>query len=377
MTCREVTAADSLYRYCPEPVPATDADRTRALLWGTFVDELSDLPLAARLQLSTGTRLVARSTHGAIGGLVGSLRQANAGTSLDVDLMVRAERYVPRRFIVASAALPVDLTRVPMHRAGTIIAGRVVSDDGSQRVPLAGAVVTLAAVWRSFPAANVDPLTVREDPNLVGLSPGLYADRPGAAVVQRRSMALAPEMKRLVRPASAGALNVIVSDSVALAPNDVLALDAAVPDRAEYVVVDAIEGSATPDQPARLRLRHALVHEHEQGAPAVRAIPDPPGAANQLVRAGIAGDVVLHLDGLVDLDDGAVVEIASGGDVEFQTIRRYRTQTDARGFYRLPALSRVAQLELVTTHASFTEPVTLRISLDYDRANNHRDVVFV
>ena len=58
-----------------------------------------------------------------------------------------------------------------MHRAGTVIAGRVVSDDGSQRVPLNGAVVTLAAVWRSFPAANVDPLTVREAPNLVALSP--------------------------------------------------------------------------------------------------------------------------------------------------------------------------------------------------------------
>lgn len=377
MTCREVTAADSLYRYCPEPVPAADADRVRALLWGTFVDELSDLPLAARLQLSTRTRLTVRSTHGAIGGLVGSLRQANGGSSAEVDLTVRAERYVSRHFVVASAALPVELARVPMHRAGSVIAGRVVSDDGSQRVPLAGAVVTLAAVWRSFPAANVDPLTVREDPNLVALSPGLYADRPGAAVVQRRNMALAAEVKRLVRPASAGATDVIVSDSVALAPNDVLAFDAAVPDRAEYVLVDSIERASTPDQPARVYLRHALVHEHEQGAPAVRAVPDPPGAANQLVRDAIRGDGVLHLDALADLDDGVVVEIASGGDVELQTIRRYRAQTDARGFYRLPALSRVAQLELVTTHAGFPDPVTLRISPDYDRANNHQDIVFV
>jgi hypothetical protein len=377
MTCREIIAGASLYRYCPDPVPATDADRVRALLWGTFFDELNELPLDARLQLSTTTGLTPRSTHGAIGGLVGSLRQANGGTSAEIDLTVRAERYVSRRFVTASASLPVELGRVPMHRAGVVIAGRVVSDDGSERVPLSGAVIAVAAVWRAFPAANVDPLAVREDPNLVALSPGLYADRPSAAAVQRRNLALAAEVKHLVRPAAAGASHVVVSDSLALAPNDVLALDPAVPDRAEYVLIDAIECAATPDQPARVRLRHALIHEHERGAAAVRAVLDPPGAANQLVRGGIRGDAVLHLDDLADLDEGAVVEITSGGDTEFQTIRRYRTETDARGFYRLPVLSRVAQLELVTTHADFADPVTLRISPDYDRANNHQDIIFV
>lgn len=378
MTCRDVNVEALVYRYCPEE-PAPDTARLRALLFGTFVDELTDQPLGSRLALSTRTgRASVRATHQGPGGLVGRLDAFTAGPGATVDLTVGAARFLSRTFVAAVAALPVDLARVPMHRAGTALRGRVVRDDGSGRVPVPGATIALSGFWRTFPAANVDPLTVREAPNLVALSPGLYAARDAAlaSAAARAVTLVVAEAKQLRAAASAGTTRLWLSDLVNLTPGTLLALDAGVGDRAEYVPIAAIDAGATPDEPGFVTLRYPLVHTHAERAPALRAVLGALGALNPLARSAIPSDGALHLTALSDLVDGGVVEITGGAATEYQVARRYRAVSDADGYYRLPALGRAAQIELSATCLGLTPPAPLRLSPDYDQAENQRDIFF-
>jgi hypothetical protein len=78
---------------------------------------------------------------------------------------------------------------------------------------------------------------------------------------------------------------------------------------------------------------------------------------------------------LTGIAGATTIEIDDGGpDPEYQTVSLFSVATDAGGFYRLPALNRVGQLEL-TADDGVNPPVRRIIVPDYELAENLVDIV--
>jgi len=160
-------------------------------------------------------------------------------------------------------------------------------------------------------------------------------------------------------------------------PGSILATDAGETDRQEYIRLTAIVAGATVDDPATVTLAHALERDHRPGALVQRVTLQPPGTANPLSRAVEEGDSCVFLHGLAGLAGAAVVELTGGlnPDVaELRAVRGYAVASDAAGYYRLPPLSRLAQVELEAADGVHT-PATAVVSLVYGPGANRVDLV--
>lgn len=389
MTCRTIDVDTRSCRFCPED-PPPPADRLRAVVRGRFLDELTGREIGADITVSTAVAgLEPRTGFGGVAGLVGYPRRLFPGLgagSVAVDMTVSAARYVSRRFEetlgpVANfpdAFQPIDLGDIPMHRQSVALRGRVVDSRTTPRTPMAGVTVRVEGFWSTFPAPDVYPPNVVETPNLVSLQPGLYAQRvAGTDSLRRRDMVpAAGEEKILIRAARAGDSTLRISDRLNLDPGHILAIEPNHPDLAEYLHIVAVKGTATPDQPATVTLNFALAHDHAETSRVVRSTPQPAGLANALARDGIAGDGTVFLNALADLPTASIVEISGGADPEYQHIALYEGLSDAGGYYRLPPVSRVAQLELKAERAGLPKPVKMVVSPNYDRFEDFRDILF-
>ncbi len=93
-----------------------------------------------------------------------------------------------------------------------------------------------------------------------------------------------------------------------------------------------------------------------------------PAPSNPFARDAIAGDTTVFLNGLAGLPVGvtAVVEVGGGGvaQLEHHLLERYETTCDADGFFRLPPISRVAQLEIRADDGAHP-PVSQIVAPDY------------
>jgi hypothetical protein len=389
VTCRTDTAGGFAYRFCPDdPPPASD--RLRIVLQLLAIDEITQR--APEVDFTLTTRVLGLTPRVAAGGrmgLVGNPARLFPGLNaafVQLDYTLAAPGYLSRSRLKQLGPIgtfpatfaPADDGVIPLHRTPIVLRGRVAQLGALDPTPLAGASVSLAGVWSTFPPSNVDPNTVIEAPNLVSLHPGLYADRAGPAdSLRRRDLVLAAgEEKALLRPAVPGDTQVRISDSHNLAATNLLAFETARPDRVEYVTAKAVHAGATDDEAATIDLDHPLAMGHEEGTLCVRATPQPPGAANAFGRDGNPGDQVAFLAGLGGLADDVVVEIGGGtAPVEYQTARLYAATSDAEGAYRLPPLSRVASVKLHVTSGALApqQPVA---SPDYRRYENFVDVLF-
>lgn len=99
-------------------------------------------------------------------------------------------------------------------------------------------------------------------------------------------------------------------------------------------------------------------------------------AANTLAQDALANDQTLFLSSVFDLAN-THGEISNGIDApEYHAVRLYSVLSDAQGFFRLPPLHRIAQIEIVASRADLPTPVTVVFSPDYERAENRLDLVF-
>lgn len=387
MTCRPDVAGGLRYTLCPDD-PPRPADRRRAVVRALVLDETTQLAPELEITVTTSAPgLVARVARGGLVGLIGDPGRLYPGldaASVDLALAVSAPGFLRRELDARlgpvagfpDAFAPADLGTVWLHREAIVVRGRAVKRTGIIPAPQTGVAITLAGVWSTFPRYDVDPATVIEPANLVSLHPGLYTGRtPAVDGLRRRDLVLAAgEDKRLLRPAAPGHRTLWISDRRNLVAGSVLAIEAARPDRVEYVGVTQVAGASTEDQPATVTLAHPLALGHSEGASCVRATPQPPGTDNPLTRDGIAGDRVAF-SALAGVADGAVVEISGGAAPEYQTARLYAAVSDADGFYRLPPIARVASVKLRAQRAGLTtqEPV---ISPEYRCYENLVDVLF-
>jgi hypothetical protein len=242
---------------------------------------------------------------------------------------------------------PPPLIDLTLHREPISISGRAVRVDGSAPTPLAGATVSVTGIWRTPPPAN---MTVPASPaNLVSLRPPLYSNRPALTQFMRRRN-LTPAAgadKKLAHHLLPGANQLLLSDRQGLAAGDVLLIDATEPDLAEFIAIKIVPLTNPADQPTLITLEYPVIQAHRREVLVKRVTPEPPGVQQSFSAEAIAGDSCVFLDGLAGLAGASEVEITGPpGPDEHHTLLNFSVLSDGDGYYRLPPLSRVAQLEI-------------------------------
>jgi hypothetical protein len=230
-----------------------------------------------------------------------------------------------------------------------------------------------------LPPADWDLDELAEPPDIVSLQPPLYFAR-ASTTGQLRMIEMIPvvdEDKRLLDEVRPHSNRLRLSDSVNLSPTDTIVIDVANPDLTEYLTIDTVSGAGTADQPATVILTQPVAYPHRRDAVVRKVTPQAPTPDPLLLfnQDAIAGDTCVFLTTTDDLDTDTVVVITGGSDpAEYHRLSRFSAISDSNGYYRLPALSRVAQLEIEATHGG--ESVHQTISPNYTRRENRIDFVF-
>ena len=105
--------------------------------------------------------------------------------------------------------------------------------------------------------------------------------------------------------------------------------------------------TSAPDQPTLITLNHELMQSHRRDAVVKRTLPQPPGIPREFTVDATTGDTCVFLDNLTGLATGHEVQITGvPGKDEYHRLATFSVLSDADGYYRLPPLSRVAQIEI-------------------------------
>jgi len=397
---------DGGLRYTVSPDDAVPRGRRAgALVHGRVIDELTREPVDQGLVVEpAGPGLAtpaarrataARVAPGGLAGIVGVPVRALPALRTNpyqIGLAVRAPGYGRRRATgtlgpiadFPAAFAPLDLGDLELHRDGVVILGRTVrrrtpadpiTVPPSDVVAVPGTSVTVTGIWRTSPQPNV--VMPPQAPDLVALEPPLYAERTVATGLAH-TITLNPVVgadKTLQVDARAGDTQLRLSDRVGLAATNLIALDEGNADRAERVRVIAVVGAVSPLQPATITLDFPLAHPHRRGTIARRVNALAPGADVGLTLDAIPGDATAFLPA-AGFPTGVAVEVLGGAaGVEYHRLLRYQASSDADGYYRLPPISRIAQLTLQAQHAPFA-PVAVTTSVNYTVRERHVDFVF-
>ena len=388
MLRRTVHANNRMYVFSPDDQPTLGAR-----IWGMVrlqvLDELSgEPPTSIATVTALEPKLASRFTSDGIGGLVGIPLQVfpDLGTTnRSVHLTVSADGYLPLDDTVdflTDPTFPVTFTppalrTLSLHRQPTVITGRTVRNNGgTETEAVDGARVTVTGIWRTPPPANV--AVPADPPNIVSLQPPLYVGRPSPGQSMRRRD-LPPVVgadKEIGADVLAGVNEILLSDRQGLGPGDILLIDAGEPDLVEFIAIASVPVTAPADQPTRITLVYPLKHAHRRRGIVRKVNPQLPGLPQQITESAIAGDTCVFLNGLTELAGAQEIEINGPPGDEHHTVMTFAVDSDAEGYYRLPPLSRVAQLEIHAekTIAMQLFQVTTTFRPDYRQRENRLDL---
>jgi hypothetical protein len=374
------------YTMAPDDEPAIGR-RTWALVQGIVTDELTTLaPLVPLSVESSQLGVTPRVADGGIIGLAGIPVVAFSRLKFvndSVNLTVSATGYIPVNIDQPIISIPTfpdnfDTTPLPpiaLHRAPIAITGQVAVSSGVNRQPSVGATVTVTGIWRTLPAANVVVPPV--PPDFVSLVPAIYTAR-AKTVTTIRQQPLTPIViadKHLLLDARPGDDIVQLSDCVGLAINNVIAIDAVDPFRTEYMTVKTIFPASSPIQPARIQLTLPVQTTHRFNAIVRKMTVGPAGPSTTLTDDAIVGDVCAFVGSVATLQPASTVSIDDGvNPIEYHAVTYFTATTVAGGFYRLPPLSRVAQLNLQANNGTLSPVLTF--VPDYTGEENKFDVTY-
>jgi hypothetical protein len=379
------TTDDRFYIISPDP-RMRPGRITQSIVSAQFQDEHTGQPPAAELVArTTFPKLTPRSTVDGLAGLTGIPERALPflrTSPYEVNFSVTARRYLAfatNAPFVNQPAFPDAFTRrdlglIELHRQSLELLGHVVRATAGGTNPIAGASVSITGYWLRIPTPTAAPPPTA--PDLVSLQPGVYLNRSTAtARIRRRDFAVTPDTSELLDDAPTGSAIWRLSNRVGLIPGEILRIDAADPGLTEYLTVLSVAGSSLPTQPAEIVLRYAGRVDHRPGARVERVTPAAPGANNAVVSDAMPGDAVVLAAGLAAIPGATIIEIDDGGpDPEYHTVSLFSVTTNADGFYRLPALNRVGQLEL-TADDGGNPVVHMVVVPNYESAQNIVDIV--
>jgi len=380
VTRTTIDSGNRLYTIAPDD-PGPLGDRQWGVVRARLVDELTGEPPRGPVRVDTTRRfLVPRIAADGVVGLAGVPERALPAlrtSAYDVPLTVDVAGYVERRAVARlgpqptfpTTFAPADIGDLLLHREPVVIRGRAVVVAAGAVTPAAGATITVTGVWRTLPSANV--AVPPDPPNLVSLRPPLYAARVAATASLAACAVAAPgPLKTLLADAPRGADQLRLSDqlNIGTAPGmNQITFDDGDPDTQEFATITAIAAASTPDQPATVTIAFPIAHRHRRGT-VVRPVTLAPAAGNPVGRDAATGDTTVFLNALAGLPIGVttVVEVGGGGvaQPEYHLLERYETTCDADGSFRLPPISRVAQLDIQADDGAHP-PVNQIVAPDY------------
>jgi hypothetical protein len=360
----------------------------QAVISFLLADELTGLPPTGDIQIdSTFSGLTPRTGVGGIAGLAGiPTRVLSMLGSQDCDVPVRisAADYLDVSLVVTipqthgfpDAFKAPPMQTISLHRRPTTLLGRAVISSSSGIDPAAGATVSLIGLWRTVPPANV--ILPPDPPNVISLNPPLYIDRPAAGTQLAGTDILgAPGSdKQLLADAPAGQSVVRLSDCLLLAPTDILAIDSEDSAVTEFIQVQSIVKSGADNLPAEVTLAYPLTYTHGRNAVAHKVAFQPPGSPTSLAADAVAGDCCTFLTTPANLGAAPFVQVHGGPNPnEYHQVSRFTATCNAAGFFRLPALSRVAQCAL-RAHDGAHSDIDLIVCPAYSPEGTRVDFVF-
>lgn len=390
MSRRIVQTSERSYLFSPD-TPVREGARFWAVAKLSVRDELTGQPPTGIITVEVKERgLIPRIAGDGMVAVTGIPERAFpnlAGQDYPIHLTVGAQRYVTREVEIPVLKIqnatfpqtftPPALVNLLLHREPVVITGRVVRANGGATVPLAGATITFTGIWRTPPPAN---LAIPADPpNLVSLAPPLSAERTTAAghLRGRNLPPVVGDDKLLLDDVLAGGNSIRLTNRLNLSIGDILLIDANQPDIAEFIVITAITGASTPDQPASLTLAYPLARAHPRNALVQEVNPQPVMATKNFSTDALVGDTCVFLDNIAGLAAANEAEIFGGHPDEYHSLKRFSVTSDADGYYRLPPLSRVAQLEIhaekIIGPDTFKTTTTFRP--DYQQWENRLDLM--
>lgn len=382
---RLIQLKDRTVLFSPDDlVPLVDC--IQALVKLRVTDELTAAPIDSPVALQIRERgFVPRVSSGGIAGLIGIPRQvfpALQTNNYTLHLTISAARYLSRELQVnvpKDPAFPNSFTplqlNIGLHREPVFIAGRTVRVVGNGTAPLAGSVVTVTGIWRTAPPANV--AVAPDSPDIVSIQPPLYSGRAVAAELRHRELIPVLGNDKTVRDEIlSGADSICLSNRLGLAAGDVLLINAEDSSLLEFIAIKTLSSAAPAEEPSPVTLNHRTIHEHRRGALVRRVNLQPPGSNRQFTVDALFADSCVFLDTVSGLVAGQEVEISGGpAPAEYHSVMNFSVVSDADGYYRLPPLSRIAQLEIHAekTVGAQTFQATRTFRPDYRQRENQLD----
>jgi hypothetical protein len=256
-----------------------------------------------------------------------------------------------------------------------IIQGRTMEASKERAKPAPHTRVEIVGIWRTLSQVVDKALSPA---NVVSIYPPLYADWPSKARCQGGILTvIAEDNKILLDSAREGTNKIRLSNSKNLAARDLLRIDSEDAYREEVLGVQNIVAGTTGEQAAWATLEWPLASSHRAGTSVQRLAPRwHESSSRELVLDAYQGDRCLFLDVLQGLSSGGYVMIATSSDRPKHAYHRlalYETESDDDGFYRLPVLQRIAQVQLRASKNGKRAEVTLQP--DYRVYRNQVDFV--
>jgi hypothetical protein len=138
-----------------------------------------------------------------------------------------------------------------------------------------------------------------------------------------------------------------LSDRLGLAAGNILQIDTEHSDLAEFVAIKTVPTTAPANQITAITLEYPPISAHRRGSIIRPVTPQLPGANQQFAVDAFSGDTCVFLNSVAGLTGAQEVNISDLlGPDEYHKMMQFSVVSDADGYYRLPPLSRVAQLEL-------------------------------
>jgi len=388
MSRRAIQVGNRIILYSPDD-PASVVDRFQAVLKVRVTDELTGMAPASPASIKVEERgFFSRLGNDGFGGLVAIPRQvfpALQARNYPLHLTIGAARYgrrtlekdIPQDLNFPGTFTPEDLD-LALHREPVFIAGRTARLINNASSPLPNAEIAVTGIWRTPPPANVS--VPPDPPNIVSLVPPLYADRAALtqSVAPRDLTMVMGADKALLDDIAASTNPIRLSDRSGLTTGNILLIDAEDPDLAEFIAIDNLTTTMPADQPTTITLQYSVIFPHRRGAIVRQVNPQPSGTSQGVTVDAWAGDACVFLDDLGGLSGASEIEITGGpGPDEYHKATTFSVTSDADGFYRLPPLSRVAQLEVHAQKVigAQTFRATTVFRPDYQQRDNRLDFI--
>jgi hypothetical protein len=387
MLRRLIQTSERNYLFSPDD-QAPLGDRFWAIIKLRVTDELTEQPPASIISLETSERgFTPRIAGDGLAALVGIPRQVFprlGSMAYTVHVTISAEGYVPRELAIPVGADPnfprtfttPPVTNVALHREPIVISGRTVRANGNTTSPVAGATISVTGLWRMAPAANV--VVPPSPPNLFALRPPLYSDR--AAVTQflrRQNLPPLPGTeKTLVNDLLQGANQILLSNRQGLNAGNILLIDTGDAELSEFIAIKTVPLTSPADQATLVTLDYPVNRTHRRNALVQQVMPQPLGPQRQFTVDAIVGDACVFLDGSGGLAGAQEVQVnGPPGPDEHHELMQFSVLSNADGYYRMPPLSRVAQVvihaEKIMGGQTFRATSTFRP--DYRQRENRLD----